>query len=72
MENNLSPTQVCSLCQESKPFPAHFIASYNTMEKTSQCKDCRNAKRKNQRKNQLGNTDKANSWKNSMTKIFKF
>lgn len=65
-------TQICTVCQESKPFPAHYIVSYNKMEMTTQCKDCRNAKKRKQAKVRCGKTDKAASWKNSISKMFKY
>ncbi len=69
-----NPTQIkiCTVCQEAKPYPGDFITSYKKMELSSQCKDCRNAKKRIQAKARLGKSEKESGWKNSMSKFYKF
>jgi len=68
---NPNPTQICSICQEAKPYPGYFIVSYNTMETSTQCKDCRSAKKRKNWKEQYGKSEKASSWKFSMNQFYK-
>ena len=69
---NLCPTQVCTICQEAKPYPGHYIVSYNTMQTSTQCRDCRSAKKRKRFKETYGNTEKKAAWSNSNNKFYKF
>ena len=71
MENFVVPTQICTICQEAKPYPGHFVANYNTMELRSFCRDCKYKKMKAQKLIREGKTEKASSWKHSMNQFYK-